>query len=54
MPEMFLCFLIVFCLVNRQNVDDALVKLQDCLDRAAESLIPPEVDPEKVKQIEKQ
>eukprot|EP00884_Botryococcus_braunii_P019063 jgi/Botrbrau1/5840/Bobra.0366s0021.1 len=37
-----------------QNVDDALTKLQECLDRAAQSLIPPEIDPEKVKQIEKQ
>ena len=36
------------------NVDDALRKMQAMLDRAAESLIPPEIDPEKTKQIEKQ
>lgn len=36
------------------NVEDALRKMQAVLDRAAESLIPPEVDPEKTKAIEKQ
>ncbi|EIE18230.1 hypothetical protein COCSUDRAFT_60429 [Coccomyxa subellipsoidea C-169] len=36
------------------NVEDALQKMQACIDSAAESLIPPEVDPEKVKQIAKQ
>lgn len=35
------------------NVDDALAKLQAILDTAAKTLIPPEVDPEKAKQIEK-
>lgn len=35
------------------NVDDALVKMQAILDNAAKTLIPPEVDPEKAKQIEK-
>ena len=36
------------------NVEDALRKMQAVLDRAAESLIPPEIDPEKTKAIEKQ
>ncbi|KAK9907617.1 hypothetical protein WJX75_007064 [Coccomyxa subellipsoidea] len=27
------------------NVEDALAKMQACMDSAAESLIPPEVDP---------
>jgi hypothetical protein len=40
--------------VRRDNVEDALAKMQACIDSAAESLIPPEVDPEKVKQIAKQ
>ncbi len=40
--------------VRRDNVEDALQKMQACIDSAAESLIPPEVDPEKVKQIAKQ
>ena len=35
------------------NVDDALAKMQAILDNAAKTLIPPEVDPEKAKQIEK-
>lgn len=35
------------------NVDDALSKMQAILDNAARTLIPPEVDPEKAKQIEK-
>lgn len=35
------------------NVEDALEKIQDCLDRAAESIIPSRPDPEKAKQIEK-
>jgi len=39
---------------GRDNLSDALEKMQGCLDRAAESLIPPEVDEEKVKQIAKQ
>ncbi|KAK9833524.1 hypothetical protein WJX81_001264 [Elliptochloris bilobata] len=37
-----------------ENLSDALEKMQGCLDRAAESLIPPEVDEEKMKQIAKQ
>ncbi|CAL8469758.1 g9300 [Coccomyxa elongata] len=36
------------------NVEDALEKMQACIDSAAESLIPAEVDPEKQKQIAKQ
>jgi hypothetical protein len=39
---------------GRDNLSDALEKMQGCLDRAAETLIPPEVDEEKVKQIAKQ
>jgi hypothetical protein len=35
-------------------VEDAMEKLQACIDSAAESLIPAEIDPEKVKQIAKQ
>ncbi len=42
-----------FC-VSRDNVEDALEKMQACIDSAAESLIPAEVDPEKQKQIAKQ
>ena len=38
----------------RDNVEDALGKMQACIDSAAQSLIPVEVDPEKVKQIAKQ
>ena len=38
----------------RDNVEDALEKMQGCIDNAAQSLIPAEVDPEKTKQIEKQ
>ena len=38
----------------RDNVEDALGKMQACIDGAAQSLIPAEVDPEKVKQIAKQ
>ena len=38
----------------RDNVEDALGKMQACIDSAAQSLIPAEVDPEKVKQIAKQ
>ena len=38
----------------RDNVEDALQKMQACIDNAAQSLIPAEIDPEKVKQIEKQ
>lgn len=39
---------------RRENLSDALEKMQACLDRAAESLIPPEVDEAKMKQIAKQ
>ena len=39
---------------SRDNVEDALEKLQACIDNAAETLIPAEVDPEKQKQIAKQ
>ena len=42
---------ITFC---RDNVEDALEKLQACIDNAAETLIPAEIDPEKQKQIAKQ
>jgi hypothetical protein len=35
-------------------VEDALDKMQACIDNAAESLIPTEIDPEKQKQIAKQ
>lgn len=35
------------------NVEDALDKLQDCLDRAAESIIPAKPDPEKAKEMAK-
>ena len=38
----------------RDNVEDALEKMQACIDNAAQSLIPAEIDPEKVKQIAKQ
>ena len=38
----------------RDNVEDALEKMQGCIDNAAQTLIPVEVDPEKTKQIEKQ
>ena len=31
--------------MRRDNVGDALAKMQACMDSAAESLIPPEVDP---------
>jgi hypothetical protein len=34
-------------------VEDALDKLQDCLDRAAESIIPAKPDPEKAKEMAK-
>ena len=43
-----------WCWCDSNNLDDALEKMQACLDRAAESLIPPEVDEEKLKQIAKQ
>lgn len=36
------------------NVEDAVAKMQAILDRAAESLIPPEVDPAKEKAMAKQ
>ncbi len=36
------------------NVEDALAKLQAILDGAAESLVPVEVDPAKVKQVARQ
>lgn len=36
------------------NVEDAVAKMQAILDRAAESLIPAEVDPTKVKAMAKQ
>jgi len=35
------------------NVEDALDKLQECLDRAAESIIPAKPDPEKAKEMAK-
>ena len=38
----------------RDNVEDALEKMQAGIDNAAQSLIPAEIDPEKVKQIAKQ
>ena len=37
----------------RDNVEDALEKLQECLDRAAESIIPAKPDPEKAKEMAK-
>jgi len=40
--------------ICRDNVEDAMEKLQACLDNAAQSLIPVEVDPEKIKQLNKQ
>ena len=43
-----------FLCCRRENLSDALEKMQACLDRAAESLIPPEVDEAKMKQIAKQ
>lgn len=36
------------------NIEDALEKMQGALDRAAESVIPNEIDPQKVKKIAKQ
>ena len=39
--------------LHRDNVEDALEKMQDCLDRAAESIIPAKPDPVKAKEIEK-
>ena len=38
----------------RQNIEDALEKIQSALDRAADSIIPIEEDPEKKKQMAKQ
>ncbi len=35
-------------------MEDALEKLQACLDAAAETLIPAEINPEKQKQMAKQ
>ena len=37
----------------RNNVNDALTKMQECLDRAAESIIPAKPDPEKAKEMNK-
>ncbi len=41
-------------MIHRANIEDALEKIQSALDRAADSLIPIEVDPEKKKQMAKQ
>ncbi len=41
-------------LVYRDNVEDALEKLQAAVDGAVESIQPIEVDPEKQKQMNKQ
>jgi hypothetical protein len=41
-------------LVCRDNVDDALQKLQDILDEAWKAVQPIEEDPEKAKKLEKQ
>ena len=38
----------------RDNIEDAMEKMQGALDRAAESVIPHEVDQQKVKKIAKQ
>ena len=38
----------------RANIEDALEKIQSALDRAADSIIPIEEDPEKKKQMAKQ
>ena len=38
---------------DRDNVEDALEKLQSYLDRAAESLVPVAPDPEKAKEMAK-
>lgn len=53
-PRPFHCWADSGLCCGRDNLSDALEKMQGCLDRAAESLIPPEVDEEKVKQIAKQ
>lgn len=37
----------------RNNVTDALEKMQECLDKAAESVIPAKEDPEKSKEMAK-
>ena len=39
---------------NRDNIEDAMEKMQKALDRAAASVIPHEVDQQKVKKIAKQ
>ena len=41
-------------LVYRDNVEDALEKLQAAVDGAVESIQPIEIDPEKQKQMNKQ
>jgi hypothetical protein len=37
----------------RQNIDDALAKLQEMIDAAVEFCTPKEADPETIKKIEK-
>lgn len=41
-------------IICRDNVEDALEKLQAAIDGAVESIQPIEVDPEKQKQMKKQ
>ena len=38
----------------RDNIEDAMEKMQKAVDRAAESVIPNVVDEQKVKKIERQ
>lgn len=45
------CCGIIIC---RDNVEDALEKLQAAIDGAVESIQPIEIDPEKQKQMKKQ
>lgn len=44
----------MYCKCCRANIEDALEKIQSALDRAADSIIPIEEDPEKKKQMAKQ
>ena len=44
----------MFILICRDNVEDALEKLQAAIDGAVESIQPIEIDPEKQKQMKKQ
>ena len=53
MTHCWLCIIVICPALHRDNVEDALEKMQDCLDRAAESIIPAKPDPVKAKEIEK-